>query len=86
MTWPPPSRTTEARLAHDYRDSDSWNHADRGYLYCLARGTTEAGLPECLLLVDSDRNGQLDPSATLHLVGDEWKQTFQDQSLLQPVF
>ena len=80
------SSTTDARLAHDYRDCDSWNHLNHGYLYCFAQGTTDAGLPECLILVDSDRNGQLDLSATMYLVGDEWKQTFQDQSLFQDVF
>jgi hypothetical protein len=78
--------TANPLLAKNYLDSDCWDYPTRGYLYCFVLPVNAAGVPEMLIFVDSDRNGSLELSATMHLVGtDDWAQAFPDQTLLVPL-
>jgi len=81
------SSASDPRLARSFDGSYTWNHLQRGYLYCMGMEVNENGAPESLIFVDANRDGTLDLANTLYLVGgDQWKETFADQTLLTPAF
>ncbi len=70
------SSLDEPRLSADYRDRWSFDHLDRGYLYLLCTNHNANGVPEALILVDANRDGVLEPSATQLLAGSELQTVF----------
>jgi len=81
------SATVEPRLHHAFHDRWDMNDVNRGYLYMLCQTRGENGMPESLILIDTARTGNLNPSATLDLfTEDEWVAAFPDQEVLQPVY
>jgi hypothetical protein len=59
--------TEQPMLSAGFVDRWSADH-DEGHLYCL-RGQASTGI---LMLIDTDRNGTLDPAALRLLTGDQW--------------